>query len=78
MTECPEITDEFWALLDAACDGELTAAQHAELEVWLDRSPQVQRLFLDHIRIRRQVRLLGQGRAVVPGRAGAGHGRCWR
>ena len=22
--------------------------------------------------------VLGQGRAVVPGRAGAGHGRCWR
>ena len=36
MTKCPEITGGFRALLDAACDGELTAAQHAELEVWLD------------------------------------------
>ena len=61
MSEHPAITDAFWALLDAACDGELTAEQHAALGVWLSNNSEAQRLFLDHIRVRRQIRSWARG-----------------
>ena len=60
---CPRqpIPDEFWPLLDAACAGELTEPQRAELERHLEGNPAARRAFLDHIRLCTQIRLWQKG-----------------
>ena len=62
MKPIPPDTDEFLALLDAACDRELTAEQHAKLETYLRNHPESRRIFIDHLRVRRQIRSWSRGK----------------
>ena len=61
MTRPAGIPDEFWALLDAACDGELAAADQARLEAYLSGNPDAHRAFVDHVRLRSHIRLWWKG-----------------
>jgi hypothetical protein len=61
MTRPAGIPDEFWTLLDAACDGALGAADQARLEAYLSSSPDAHRAFVNHIRLRSHVRLWWKG-----------------
>jgi hypothetical protein len=51
-------SDKFWPLLDAACDGTLDETQFQELAICLNADPQVRKVFLDHVRLRSNIRFL--------------------
>ena len=61
MTRRSDIADEFWRLLDAACDGELDPADQARLEAYLSDNPDAHQAFVEHIRVRSHVRLWWKG-----------------
>jgi hypothetical protein len=61
MNRCLAIPDEFWPLLDAACDGDLSPAQRLELEKLLDENQNARHAFVDHIRLRTLIRLGRKG-----------------
>ena len=72
MTRPAGIPDEFWALLDAACDGELAAADQARLEAYLSGNPDAHRAFVDHVRLRLAHPPLVERGALAPGGLGSG------
>jgi hypothetical protein len=61
MSRCRPMPDEFWPLLDAACDGDLAPDERVALEKYLDEYPEARRTFVDHIRLRTQIRLCRKG-----------------
>jgi hypothetical protein len=61
MTERRPIADEFWKLLDAACADELTDRQWAELESFLEENPDARQAYIEHIRLRTQIRQWWKG-----------------
>lgn len=61
MNNARPIADEFWPLLDAACADELTDGQRTELQVYLESSPAARRAFVEHIRLRTNIRQWWKG-----------------
>ena len=52
------ISEEFLPLLDAACDGTLVETQCQELTALLNSDPVVRKVFIDHVRLRTNIRFL--------------------
>jgi hypothetical protein len=55
------IPDEFWPLLDAVCEGELTPEQWLKLEICLEQSPEARRMLMDHVWLCTQVNVWSKG-----------------
>ena len=51
-------SDNFWRLLDAACDGSLAETQAQELAALLDSDPTLRKLFAHHVQLRTDIGLL--------------------
>ncbi len=62
MNNARPIADEFWPLLDAACADELTDGQWTELQSHLESSPAARRAFVEHIRLRTNIRQWWKGK----------------
>ena len=58
MSVSRPIFEEFLPLLDAACDGTLLETQFQDLAVLLDSDPEVRKVFMDHVRLRTNIRFL--------------------
>ena len=55
------IPADFWPLLDAACADELTENQAAALQSHLESNPAARRVFIEHIRLRTNIRQWRKG-----------------
>jgi hypothetical protein len=51
-------SEEFLALLDAACDGNLAESQLDQLTTLLDSDPAIRKTFINHVRLRTNIRFL--------------------
>ncbi len=58
MTEHSPASDNFWLLLDAACDGRLEETQLDEMATFLESDAESRSLFADHVQLRTDIRLL--------------------
>jgi hypothetical protein len=50
--------DDFWALLNAACDGNLDETQIRELAALMDSDPTARKTFIDHVQLLTDIRFL--------------------
>ena len=60
MSQQSPISDQFWPLLNAACDDTLLATQVQELEAILSSDAAARRVFADHFQLKTDIRFLGQ------------------